>query len=193
MPTAAYVRVSSESQDHATQRDAIERAARARGDEIGAWYAEKASGRTLKRAELDRLRLDARHGRVSRLYVFKLDRLTRSGLVDTVSVVREFQRAGVELVSVTDGFDLTGQAAELIVGVMGWAAEFERMSIAIRTKAARARLEAQGGAWGRPKRMSPIEIDRARGMKTAGRSIREIAQAIKVPRATLARALKTAP
>lgn len=189
---AAYIRVSSESQDLATQRDAIERVARARGDEVGEWYAEKASGRTLKRAELDRVRADARHGRVSRLYVFKLDRLTRSGLVDTVSVVREFQRAGVELVSATDGFDLTGPAAELIVGVMGWAAEFERQSIAIRTKAARARLEAEGGSWGRPRRMSPGDVERARALKNEGRSIREIAQAIKVPRATLARALKSA-
>ena len=41
---AAYVRVSSRAQDHATQRAAIEQAATARGDAIGAWYAEKVSG-----------------------------------------------------------------------------------------------------------------------------------------------------
>lgn len=190
MTVAAYLRVSSESQDLATQRDAIQRVARARGDEITGWYQEKASGRTLKRVELDRLRADARHGRVTRLYLFKLDRLTRSGLVDTVSVVREFQRAGVELVSVTDGFDLAGPAAELIIGVMGWAAEFERQSIAIRTKAARARIEADGGSWGRPRRMTPSEVARARELREAGRSVREIAEAIKVPRATVGRALR---
>lgn len=45
----------------ATQRDALERVARARGDEVAEWYAEKASGRSLKRVELDRLRSDARY------------------------------------------------------------------------------------------------------------------------------------
>ena len=174
------------------QRDAIERVARARGDEVAVWYSEKASGRSLKRLELDRLRADARHGRVRRLYIFKLDRLTRSGLVDTVSVVREFQRAGVELVSVSDGFDLAGPAAELIVGVMGWAAEFERQSIATRTKAARVRLEAEGGSWGRPRRMGAADVTRANELRASGLSIRDIAVSMKVPRATLARALKSA-
>ena len=110
--------------------------------------------------------------------------------MDTVSVVREFQRAGVELVSATDGFDLTGPAAELIVGVMGWAAEFERQRIAVRTEAARARIEADGGSWGRPKRMTASEIARGRELHAGGRSIREIAVAMKVPRSTLARALR---
>lgn len=40
MRTVAYVRVSSESQDLATQRDAITRLASARGHEIAEWYAE---------------------------------------------------------------------------------------------------------------------------------------------------------
>ncbi|MBI5544801.1 MAG: recombinase family protein, partial [Deltaproteobacteria bacterium] len=44
---AAYVRVSSKAQDHATQRAAIDRAASARGDTITEWFAEKLSGKTL--------------------------------------------------------------------------------------------------------------------------------------------------
>src|SRR5579871_4105371 len=63
----AYVRVSSRSQDLATQRTSIERAAAARGDVVGTWYAEKRSARTLERAELARLRADARAGLVRRL------------------------------------------------------------------------------------------------------------------------------
>ncbi len=190
MQIAAYVRVSSESQDHSSQRDAIERNARGRGDAITSWYAEKASGKNMQRVELSRMRAEAKAGRVSKLYVFKLDRLTRSGLLDTVGLVRELQRAGVEVISVTDGFDLTGPAAELILAVMGWAAEIERRHIQDRVAAARLRVEAEGGSWGRPKRMSPADVERARALKIEGRSIREIAIAIKVPRATLARALK---
>jgi len=90
----AYIRVSSRTQDHGMQRAAIERAAAARGDTIGAWYAEKRSGKTITRPELDRLRADARAGSVRRVYVFRLDRLTRSGIRDTLEVVEGFRGHG---------------------------------------------------------------------------------------------------
>ena len=54
MTATAYLRVSSKTQDFPTQRAAIERAASARGDSIGTWYAEKKSGKSLTRPELDR-------------------------------------------------------------------------------------------------------------------------------------------
>ncbi len=44
-----YIRVSSRAQDNATLRPAIERAAAARGDEIGTWYAEKRSAKKMAR------------------------------------------------------------------------------------------------------------------------------------------------
>jgi len=111
MDATAYLRVSSRAQDHATQKSAIERAATARGDAITDWRAEKRSGKTLARPELDRLRADARAGHVRRLYVFKLDRLTRSGIRDTFEVIEELRAHGAELVSVSDGFALDGPAA----------------------------------------------------------------------------------
>src|SRR5690348_8209640 len=86
---AAYVRVSSKAQDLGMQRGAVERAAAARGDVVDVWYAEKKSARTLARPELDRLRVDARSGLVRKLYLFRLDRLTRSGIRDTFEVVEE--------------------------------------------------------------------------------------------------------
>ena len=75
---------------------------------------------------------------------------------------------------------------------MGWAAEIERKNIVARTEAARARIEASGGKWGRPRRMSPLEVERARELKSEGRSVRAISVALKIPRATLARALREA-
>src|SRR6266852_4760025 len=150
---AAYVRVSSRSQDHAMQRHAVERAAAARGDEVRVWYSEKRSAKTIARPVLDRLRADAREGKVRKLYVYRLDRLTRSGIRDTLEVVEELRAAGVELVTVADGFDLEGPAAEIVLCVMAWAAKMERLAINERISAARDRVEAEGGAWGRPRRM----------------------------------------
>jgi DNA invertase Pin-like site-specific DNA recombinase len=189
MTAAAYVRVSSKAQDHATQRAAIERAATARGDTVIAWYAEKLSGKTLGRPELDRLRTAVRVGEVRRLYVYRLDRLTRSGIRDTLDLVDELRGAGVDIVTIADGFDLNGPAAEIILAVMAWAAKMERLAINERIAAARARLEAEGRPWGRPKRLTPAQVEAIVADRAAGKTVREIARARKVPKSTVARAL----
>lgn len=180
---AAYVRVSTKGQDLASQRDAIARAARARRHRIGRWFREKESGHTLRRPELAELRAAVRRGDVQTLYVFRLDRLTRSGIRDTLELVEEFRAAGCELVTVADGFGLSGAAADVVIAVMAWAAQMERAAIGERIAAARARAKS----WGRPRRR--VDVARARELAAKGKSIRQIAAALKVPRATLARAL----
>lgn len=188
MNAAAYVRVSSKAQDHASQRAAIERAATARGDRIKIWFSEKRSAKTIAREELQRLRADVRAGLVRRLYVFRLDRLARSGIRDTFEVVEELRAHGCELVTVADGFDLNGPAAEVVLAVLSWAAKMERLAINERISAARERLAKEGRAWGRPPRLTIADRDRIRDLRRAGRTIREIAIALKVPRSTVARA-----
>lgn len=143
----------------------------------------------LARPELDRIRSDARGGAIRKLYVFKLDWLTRSGIRDTCEVIEELRAHGGQVVSVADGFDIEGPAAEVVLAVMAWAAKMERIAINERISAARGRLEAEGKRWGRPARLGKSERERALAMRAAGRSIREIAGALKVPKSTVARAL----
>jgi DNA invertase Pin-like site-specific DNA recombinase len=187
--TVAYMRVSSRAQDLATQRVAVEKAAQARGETIDAWFSEKKSGRTVARPELDRLRAEVRAGRVGKLYLYRLDRLTRSGIRDTFEVIEELRAHGVQVVSVSDGFALDGPAAEVILAVIAWAAKMERLAINERISAARERMEAEGRPWGRPPRLSEAECARLRALRNQGRSVRDIAVAMKVPRSTVARAL----
>lgn len=189
---AAYVRVSSASQGQAMQRDAIDRAATARGDKIGRWYSDTRTGATMQRSDLEELRRSAREGRVRRLYVFRLDRLTRSGIRDTLDLVEELKRHGCELVTIADGFDLSGPAAEVVLAVMAWAAKLERLAIGERISAARARVEAKGGSWGRPSRLSEAERRRVLELAGEGKSRRQIAVALKIPHATVGRALALA-
>ena len=186
---AAYIRVSSKAQTLEMQRAAIARAATARGDRIGSWYSEKQSAKTLARAELARLRADARAGLVRRLYVFRLDRLARSGIRDTFEVVEELRAAGVELVPIADGFDLTGPAAEVVLAVMAWAAQMERLAINERIAAARSRLETEGRPWGRPSSLAPRDRARVLELHRAGRSVRSIAMAVKASRSAVWRVL----
>ncbi len=156
MKAAAYVRVSSRSQDAGSQRAALELAARARGDTIGDWFVEKQSGRTLARPILDSVRELARRGHIRKLFVFRLDRLTRSGIRDALTVVHELRGAGCELVTVADGFELGGPASDVVLAVMAWAAQWERDALGERIAAARARAET----WGRPRAAGPADVRR---------------------------------
>ncbi len=186
----AYVRVSSRAQDHATQRSAIERAATARGDAIVDWRAEKRTAKTMARAELQRLLVDSRAGRMRgrRLYVFRLDRLTRTGIADTLVTLDELRANGVEIVSVADGFDLNGPHAEVVIAVMAWAAKIERSrqpsGSPRRVIALRPRRPLGTTASSRP-----WDVARALAMRTEGHGVRAIARAMHIPRSTIARAL----
>jgi DNA invertase Pin-like site-specific DNA recombinase len=189
MNAAAYLRVSSRSQDLASQRSAIERAARARGHRVTRWFHEKQSGRSLARTELAALRAAARAGDVRMLYVFRLDRLTRSGIRDTLALLEELRGAGCNVLTVADGFDLGGPAADVVIAVMAWAAQMERLALSERIAAARARVEAAGGRWGRPRRVDDHLAARIYELAGDGQSVRAIAVALKVPRSTVQRTL----
>lgn len=77
---------------------------------------------------------------------------TRSGVRDTFEVIEELKAHGCEVVSVADGFDLAGPAAEVVLAVMAWAAKMERLAINERISASRERIESEGKNCGRPSR-----------------------------------------
>jgi DNA invertase Pin-like site-specific DNA recombinase len=192
-PSAAYLRVSSRSQSVETQRAELQRMAKARGDRIEVWYQEAESAKRMARPELDRLRRDAHGGRVGRVYVYRLDRLTRTGIRDTLGLLEEFRAAGVVVLSAADGFDLSGPFSDVVVAVIAWAAQMERLAIGERIAAARRRLEEQGRSWGRPARqLSNAAITLAESQLADGVSQRQVAKSLGVPRTNLQRALKRA-
>lgn len=184
-PAVAYVRVSSLAQSLEMQRHAITAAAAARGFEVGRWYEEKASGKTIDRPVLGDLRADIRAGRVvCPVWVYRIDRFARSGIRDMFALVEEFRDHKIEILTVADGFDLQGPAADVILAVMAWAAKVERLAINERIASARARL---GNRWGRPSRVSKaVEADIIKRLGR-GETVRAISQAVGVPRSTVGR------
>jgi DNA invertase Pin-like site-specific DNA recombinase len=197
--TVAYVRVSSRGQDHAMQQGAIEREAAARGDTVARWYAEKRSATTNDRPELAALLADVRAGRVRKLYVFRLDRLTRTGIADTLALVKELRERQVELVNLRDGFAVPPPNAsgsevavgQLILAVLAWAAEMELHTRKERIAARRELAEERGEAWGRPSRIGPLERAAVLERHARGETVRAIAAAVKVPRSTVGRIVAT--
>lgn len=184
IPAVAYLRVSSLAQSVEMQRHQVERLAESRGYAIGRWYVEKVSGRSIDRPELNALRAAARAGEFKAVLAYRLDRFARSGIRDMFELVESLRACGVEIVTAADGFDLTSPAAEVILAVMAWAAKAERLAINERIAAARSRL---GDRWGRPSRVGSGVEARIKILLDGGHSIREIAQAVGVPRSTVGR------
>lgn len=185
---AAYYRVSSKAQGLEMQQTAVERAAAAAGDAITVVYSEKRSAKVLARPELDRLRADARAGRLPRqLYVFRFDRLCRSGIRDFLNLLDELRAAGVTVISVTDGFTLEGPPGELLMAGIAFAAQLERVAGEDRRAAARERREAAGLPFGRPPKIPRELHEEILRLAAEPRSSRAIATALKVKKSTVDR------
>jgi DNA invertase Pin-like site-specific DNA recombinase len=174
--TVAYLRVSSRGQDEALQREAISRAAAARGETVDRWFSEVRSGKASLRPELDAIRVLARRGELGRLWVFKLDRLTRRGAVDLLAVVHELRRHGCQLTSVADNFDLSGPMGDVVLAVIGAVAEWELDAQRERREAARAAAEARGSRWGRPPAGSLDQRATLRQLLEQGLTLRKAAK-----------------
>ena len=186
---AGYIRVSSASQDHASQRHAIELAARARGETIDHWFADTTTGATMERPQLARLwrALEARA--VSRVWVWRLDRLSRAGARATLEAVERIRSYGATLASVSDPFTLEGPAAEVILVLVAWCGEQERIKIRENQAAARARLEEQGRNWGRP-RLPAHKVDAVLELWSQQKQRKEIARELQISRAAVDRIVR---
>jgi len=61
-------------------------------------------------------------GALRKLYVFRIDRLSRAGISDTFGVIDEMTRAGCPVVSVADAFgsELSGPFRDILLAVLAW-------------------------------------------------------------------------
>ena len=83
------------------------------------------SGGTLERPGLQRLMADIRSGKVDRIVVYKIDRLTRS-LGDFAKIVEVLDEAGASFVSVTQSFNTATSMGRLTLNMLLSFAQFER-------------------------------------------------------------------
>ncbi|WP_141138355.1 recombinase family protein, partial [Boseongicola aestuarii] len=83
------------------------------------------SGGTLERPALQRLLLAVDEGRVDRIVVYKIDRLTRS-LADFAKIVDQLDAASTSFVSVTQSFNTATSMGRLTLNMLLSFAQFER-------------------------------------------------------------------
>lgn len=138
------------------QRESVE--SYVRSQEAAGWRAIEEryddggfSGATTDRPAFQRLMADIAAGKVDVVAVYRLDRLSRS-LVDFAGLMREFERRGVAFVSVTERFDSSTPIGRMTLNLLATFAQFERETIALRTK-------------------DKVSASRRRGMFTGGRPV----------------------
>jgi site-specific DNA recombinase len=153
MRVGLYLRVSTEHQSQngtslASQENFLRSYAAAKSWRIVKVFRENGfSAKNTQRPALQQLLADVKAGEVDVVAIYKLDRLTRS-VGDLCGLVALLKRYHVELVSLTESLDTTTPSGMLLVNILGSIAEWERQTIAARTKAALQRKRENGEVYG---------------------------------------------
>jgi DNA invertase Pin-like site-specific DNA recombinase len=198
---AIYVRVSSNQQDTRSQEKDLKAWAkreRAKGEKV-AWYKDKASGTNFKRKDWQRLESDLRTGKISRVVVWRLDRLGRTA-GETIQLLDLLEGQGVSFISLREGFDPSTPSGRLQRNILASFAQFEAEVRKERQEAGIAAVRARHGGkcpWGGRKvgtRISLTEEKEALAckLKAEGQSVASIARTLGLARKTIYIALQRA-
>lgn len=192
--TAVYVRVSSGSQNIDSQLPDLKRFISSNDLKNVKWFIEKHTGKTMDRPQWNKLQTAINDNKVSRLIVWRLDRLgrTASGLT---KLFEELQSHKVHFESVKDRIDLSTTAGRLIANVLASVAAYETEVRAERVKAGQAVAKACGKQWGGSikGKLYKINIEQVRQivkMKSDKEKIAVIARTVGIDRPSVYRVLK---
>src|SRR4051794_28704262 len=177
-----YARVSTHEQTLALQQDALTAA----GCEHP--FTDTASGAITERPGLALALSHLRSG--DTLVVWRLDRLGRS-LRHLIETVTELSRRGVGFRSLQEQIDTTTSGGKLVFHIFGALAEFERDLIRDRTHAGLAAARARGRTGGRPRQLTPKQVEQLRTLAADKRnSVTDICRTLKIGRTTFYRYVK---
>ncbi|SDY34241.1 recombinase family protein [Pseudomonas sp. FJ2-5-13] len=179
MASIGYIRVSSTDQNTARQLEGVAL------DEV---FTDKVSAANTDRPELQAMLRHVRKGDV--LHVHSIDRLARS-LEDLLALVKGLIGKGVAVSFHKEQLHFTGEAnpmQELMLGLLGSVAQFERALIRERQAEGIAKAKEKGVYKGRVKSVDDDAIRKA--MAEDGASFRKVAKALGVSLSTVQRAMK---
>ena len=190
MTIAAYVRVSSKRQKDDAQRAEIQKWLDANGIDPKQveWYADKETGRTMKRPEFDRLQKDIFNGKVKCVILWKLDRLSRR-LKDGVITLADWAERGLKIVVVTKQLEFNGAVGRTLAALLMGLSEIEWEYRKERQQAGIAVAKKKNIYKGRKAGTTKGKPDRAKELKAKGLNAPEIATALGVSERTVFRYL----
>lgn len=136
----AYLRVSTEAQTEKygldMQRQKILDYCEKEGVVIDKWYVDGGySGSRLDRPEISELLNDAEGGKIGKVFIYKLDRMSRD-VIDTLTLLyRTLPKYGVQIVSMTEDLKFENPMDKVVVGVNAIMGQYEREVICMRMRA----------------------------------------------------------
>jgi DNA invertase Pin-like site-specific DNA recombinase len=198
---AVYLRVSSNQQDTRSQEADLKAWAaqqEAKGETV-VWFKDKATGTNFNREGWKRLEADLTAGKVTRLAVWRLDRLGRTA-GETIRLLDELEAKGIGFLSLRDGFDPSTPSGRLQRNILASVAQFETEIRKERQLNGIAAARAANGGkcpWGGRKPGSRITLTAekealARKLKKEGQSVASIARNLGLARKTVYVALARA-
>jgi DNA invertase Pin-like site-specific DNA recombinase len=146
MKVYAYLRVSTEEQDHGVEAQRASILSQVTPDD---WFEERASGKDLDGRPILRDLLDLVCDEEAMLVVAKLDRVGRS-VVDVLQIFERVHQCGASIKVIDMGIDTSTPAGKMMLTMLAAFAEFERAMISQRTKEGLAAARASGVQLGRP-------------------------------------------
>jgi len=152
-------------------------------------FCEERSSVSTSRPELERALEFIREG--DTLIVTRLDRLARS-VADLVSIMGTLQRKNVALRILTMNLDTSTPTGKLMVNLLGSIAEFERELMLERQREGIAKAKAEGKYQGRQP-TARKKTDEVLKLRKEGRSANDIAQTLKISRASVFRIVAENP
>lgn len=194
--TAIYCRVSSLSQRVESQQEDLQAYSRLRGWGESLVYAETVSGVMdgTKRPAFAKLLEDCKAGKVKRVLIFDLSRLSRKGVADTIQTISWLQERGIELVSKREGLNFDGQMGLVLASLYSALAaidlQMRREKCLLGVERVR-RLNGGKCPWGGARRTRETQNDAAiLRLRKNNLSIREIARSLNLSSTTVQKALK---
>ncbi len=183
---ALYARVSTNGQSVENQLRELRAVAKRHDWKVVATYTDNAvsgsKGRNERPGFADLHKAVAQR-QVDLVAAWSVDRLGRS-LQHLVGFLGELHAKGVALYLHQQGIDTTTPAGRAMFQMMGVFAEFERAMIQERVKAGLARARSDGTRLGRPP-LSQEQREEVLGLRSEGRTIRQIAAATGLSRGSL--------
>lgn len=131
--TAIYARQSVDKKDSISIETQIEACRRCTDGEFRVYSDKGWSGKNLDRPQFQQLLRDIKSGEISKLVVYKLDRISRS-LNDFSNLMETFKKYGVEFASTVETFDTSTAIGRAMLGIIMVFAELERENILLRVK-----------------------------------------------------------
>ena len=191
---AIYTRVSTLDQTIDNQLIELRDHCSRMGWEVVKEYADEGLSGTLsrdKRPALNSLIEDAYRKRFDSVVCWDISRIGRS-MKELILFLSDMKDRGIGICSVRQGFDTSTSMGEIMFQFVGILSSWEREMIRERTLAGLERARREGKTLGRRKVTNDTMTAKIIELRSAKKSIREIASDVGVSRGTVSNVLKVA-